>query len=194
MDEYLDAPGARPIAHGFGLLQLGRHTGKLLDKAVELLLGRQLLADGVDAWIQLQTDAAQRIGGSFVIVEGDHPEPAPLEDVVQRAFGDAEGQTVVFLSSAHLVKAGHVDHVGEDGARVRLQVKLAQPELVGKGRAKAGGVDDKVRRHRAPILRSDGDARIVHLHVLHAGGLPDVSAVANGQRREVGVTVLAEEV
>ncbi len=84
MGGILQAINSRPVADGLRAFELRFDVGKLLDELAELLFGSQVIALGIQARVELQTDTAQGIGRSGVIVEGNNPQPAALEDVMKR--------------------------------------------------------------------------------------------------------------
>lgn len=84
MGGVLQAIHTLPIAHRMRPLKLGVDGRKLLHKGVKLRFRRQIVALGIETRVQLQPNATERIGRRRVVVERDHPEPAPFEDMVQR--------------------------------------------------------------------------------------------------------------
>ena len=72
------------------ICRIGRISGVLGDEVAELLLGGAVRRR-VDARVEVEAHAALRAGGQRVVVEGDDPHPAAVEDVVHRALGPGRG-------------------------------------------------------------------------------------------------------
>ena len=128
----LDPAGPRPGANRRGALQVDFHAGKALNQLPEFFFWSDLFSQRVNAGIQHQPHAAQRIGGLGVVVKGNNPHPSTLEKMVQGAFTHGEGQVVGAVG----VNSGFIrlnaDHVRKNSAGMGLLVSLAQIVLLGQ--------------------------------------------------------------
>jgi hypothetical protein len=120
------------------------HAWEAFDEGEELLLGAEIFTNRVKPGIKLQPHTHQRVGRVGVIIEGNDPEPAAAEDVMQRSFGEPKRHTVVFARRADIVVAGHIDHMRKDRTRLGLQVVAAPAELLRQQRARTSCIDDIV--------------------------------------------------
>jgi hypothetical protein len=187
----LQPSGAHPAAHRAGALELGGDVGVLRQEAVELLLGRAV-GFRVQPRVELDADAAQRVGGAGVVVEGDDPHPAAAEQVVQGSLVPPAREAGV--GQAHVVEGPDPDEVVEQGPGVvpepcRL---LTQGELLRQHRPVTTGVHDELRPYGAPRRQLQRRPVVVEVHVDHGLLLQDTRAVLHGDGQHPRVDVLAE--
>ena len=191
----LDAAGADPGPRRRRLGEVPGDRGVPGDDPPELLL-RAPLRVRVPAPVQHHAHAGQRVRPGAVVVERDNPDPPAVEDVVHGGLAERRRHAVLAGRVDQQVGALDPDHVGVESAGVGAEPRLlvAHPEQVGDQGAHAAGVDEECGLERLAGGRAQLDEVLLEPDVLDPGLRPEGRAVLDGQRGQVGVGVLPEQV
>ncbi len=192
----LEAVGGDPVAHPLGADELPFDGRVLVEEAAPLLVGGDVLGLGVGALVHGDADRAHRVLGALDVVEGDDPEPAAFDEVVQGAAVPLGGRPLADRVVGDVVERLDADVVGEHRAGVVLEAcgLLAQGELLRQRGAEAARVDEVLGPEHLAVLAGDGDAVVVEVEIGGEPVLPGRAAVLGGDVEVVLVAVLAEEV
>ncbi len=193
-DPYCNRPVLTQLRTGCAPSNCMDHVGKLVDERPEFRF-RVHAGFRMNSAIEHQPNTTERIGAVLVIVERNDPEPAALEDVVQRALRQRIFQSVVLsrlptwsynLTPTMCVKMARVFVRNFSGI-------VAQAKLVRQNRFHPRAVDQKLSFKRFAFVAGERDEIFLDIDLRNLGLLPHVRAVIQRHRHHVSVRVLAEE-